>query len=77
MMLRSYEAKNQASTVGCWKHLTPEAYRVRVAELIHQIEATAAAKRAKKGVEPLGSEKILAQDPETRREPARLRGGKA
>jgi hypothetical protein len=30
-----------------------------VAELIHQIEATAAAERAKRGVEPLGVEKVL------------------
>jgi hypothetical protein len=42
--------------------------RARVAELIQQIEATAAAERAKKGVEPLGVEKILAQEPETRPE---------
>jgi hypothetical protein len=39
-----------------------------VAELIHQIEETAAAERAKKGVEPLGVEKILEQSPETRPE---------
>ena len=56
------------SQLPCWKHLTPEAYRARVAELIHQIEETAAAERAKKGVEPLGAEKILAQDPESRPE---------
>ena len=56
------------SQLPCWKHLTPEAYRARVAELIHQIEVTAAAERAKKGVEPLGVETILAQDPETRPE---------
>jgi hypothetical protein len=56
------------SPLPCWKHLTPEVYRARVAALIHQIEATAAAERAKKGVEPLGIEKILAQDPETRPE---------
>jgi len=56
------------SPLPCWKHLTPEAYRARVAELIRQIEATAAAERAKKGVEPLGVEKILAAEPETRPE---------
>jgi hypothetical protein len=56
------------SQLPCWKHLTPETYRARVAKLIHQIEATAAAERAKRGVEPLGVEKILAQDPETRPE---------
>ena len=56
------------SPLPCWRHLTPEAYRARVAELIHQIEETAAAERAKKGVEPLGVKKILEQDPETRPE---------
>jgi hypothetical protein len=56
------------SQLSCWKHLTPEAYRARVADLIRHIEATAAAERARKGVEPLGVEKILAQDPETRPE---------
>jgi hypothetical protein len=56
------------SQFPCWRHLTPEVYRARVADLIHQIEATAAAERAKKGVEPLGAEMILAQDPEARPE---------
>ena len=56
------------SPLPCWRHLTPKAYRARVAELINQIEATAAAERAKKGVEPLGAEKILEQAPETRPE---------
>ncbi len=56
------------SQLPCWKHLMPEAYRSRVAELIRGIETTAAAERAKKGIEPLGVEKILAQDPETRPE---------
>jgi len=56
------------SPLPCWNHLTPEAYRARVAALVGQIEATAAAERARKGVEPLGVEKILAQDPETRPE---------
>jgi hypothetical protein len=39
-----------------------------VAGLVNQSEATAAAERAKKGVEPLGVEKTLVQDPETRPE---------
>jgi hypothetical protein len=57
------------SQLPCWRHLTPEAYRTRVAGLVGQIEATAAAERTtKKDVEPLGVEKILAQDPETRPE---------
>ena len=56
------------SQLPCWRHLVPEAYRARVGELIDQIEATAAAERAKKEVEPLGVKKILEQDPETRPE---------
>jgi hypothetical protein len=56
------------SPLPCWKHLTPEAYRARVVDLIQQIETTAAIERAKKRVEPLGTEKILAQDPESRPE---------
>ncbi len=56
------------SPLPCWRHLTPETYRARVTELIHQIEATAATERAKRGVEPLGVEKILEQDPEARPE---------
>jgi len=54
------------SQLPCWQHMTPEAYRDRVIELIHQIEAAAAAERAKTQVEPLGAEKILAQQPEAR-----------
>jgi len=56
------------SPLPCWKHLTPEAYRIRVAELIHQIEETAATERVRKGLEPLGVEKILEENPETRPE---------
>jgi len=56
------------SQLPCWKHLTPEVYRARVADLVRQIEATAAIERAKRNVEPLGAEKVLEQDPETRPE---------
>lgn len=48
--------------------LPSEAYRARVADLIHQIEEAAAAERTKTGAEPLGVEQILAQAPETRPE---------
>ena len=56
------------SQLPCWKHLSPEAYRARVADLVGQIEATATSERLKRGVEPLGVEKVLAQNPETRPE---------
>jgi hypothetical protein len=47
----------------CWEHLSAEAYRARVAELIGQIEADAAAKREQTGIEPLSRERILRQHP--------------
>ena len=42
--------------------------RAEVSSKRKEPEATAAAERAKKGMEPLGAEKILAQEPETRPE---------
>ena len=56
------------SQLPCWKHLSPEVYRARVAELVREIEETAAAERKKEGIEPLGVEQIYAQEPETRPE---------
>ncbi len=62
------------SQLPCWKRLTPEAYRTRIA-VIRQIEATAASERTKRGVEPLGVEKILAQDPGTSSRPPTTKKG--
>jgi hypothetical protein len=56
------------SSLPCWKHLPPEKYRARIADLVRQIEDAAAGEREKKGVDPLGAEQILAQEPETRPE---------
>jgi REP element-mobilizing transposase RayT len=56
------------SPLPCWKHLTPEDYHARVADLVRGIEEAAASERKKRDVEPLGAEQILAQDPETRPE---------
>ena len=56
------------SPLPCWKHLPPEKHRARIADLVRQIEVAAADEREKKGVDPLGAEQILAQDPETRPE---------
>jgi Transposase and inactivated derivatives len=50
----------------CWSHLAPEAYRLRIAELVRQIEQSAAAARQDSGMEPLGADGVRAQDPETR-----------
>ena len=41
-------------------------YRERIAELVEEIEAEARADREARGVEPLGVEAILRQDPHTR-----------
>ncbi len=57
------------SQLPCWKHLSPESYRARLSALVREIEETAAAERKKKGIEPLGTEKVQAQKPDTRPEP--------
>jgi hypothetical protein len=50
----------------CWKHLSPEAYRGRVAKMGLEIEEEAAATRKGTGAQPFGAAKILAQHPWTR-----------
>jgi hypothetical protein len=47
------------------KHLSTEDYQKRIADLVHQIEAEAAAKRAAAGTEPMGHDAILRQSPTT------------
>jgi REP element-mobilizing transposase RayT len=54
------------SQLPCWADLTPEQYRERIAELVEEIEAEARADREARGIEPLGVEAILKQDPHTR-----------
>jgi hypothetical protein len=55
----------------CWKSVSPEEYRRRVANLIDQIVAEAKADRERLGIEPLGREAVLRQNPLTR--PNRLK----
>ena len=50
----------------CWRHLTSEAYRRRVTELVEEIERDAAIERKRTGIQPLGCRAILAQDPHHR-----------
>ena len=50
----------------CWMDLSPEQYQERVADLVEEIEAEARVERERKGLEPLGVEAILKQDPHTR-----------
>ena len=47
----------------CWKHLTEEQRRVRVAALVEDIEIEVAARRKRTGAKPLGVAAVLAQDP--------------
>lgn len=49
----------------CWKDLSPESYRARIASLIQQIEEDAAALREASGRQPLGADAIQRQDPRT------------
>jgi hypothetical protein len=50
----------------CWKHLSPEAYRQRVANLAREIEEEAAETRKRTGAQSLGRKTVLAQDPLSR-----------
>ncbi len=54
------------SPLPCWKHLSEEVYRERVAELIRQIEQDAAVQRQEAGIPLLGADGVKAQNPETR-----------
>jgi hypothetical protein len=56
----------ELSPLPCWAHLSPEAYRERVAELVVEIEQEAAAALAPTGRQPLGVAGILRQNPQTR-----------
>ena len=53
------------SQLPCWRHLSPEAYRERIAELVQEIDADAAAERKRTGRAPLGAAAILRQHPHT------------
>jgi hypothetical protein len=54
------------SAIPCWRHLSPEQYQERLAELVGEIESEAAAEREQTGREPLGTEAVLKQSPHTR-----------
>ncbi|HTG32671.1 MAG TPA: transposase [Thermoanaerobaculia bacterium] len=59
------------SLLPCWKNLSPEAHRQRVANMAAEIEEDAAAARKRTGTEPFGVAAILAQAPTSR--PKRLK----
>ena len=47
----------------CWRHLTEEQRRTRVAALVEDIESEATARRKRTGIKPLGVTAVLAQNP--------------
>jgi hypothetical protein len=47
----------------CWKALTTEQYRARIASMVEEIEVEAAAERKRTGCRPPGREAILLQNP--------------
>ncbi|NJL26484.1 MAG: hypothetical protein HC897_00730 [Thermoanaerobaculia bacterium] len=51
------------SPLPCWRHLSPEAYRHRIADLVRQIEADAERKQRLGGWEPQGADGVKAQNP--------------
>jgi REP element-mobilizing transposase RayT len=65
----------EIAPLPCWKHLTPEKRQQLAATMVAEIEAEAAERRERTGIQPLGPAAILAQNPEsrplkTRRSPA-------
>ncbi len=47
----------------CWRHLDPEEYRARVAELVAQVVAEAAIEREVSGTAVMGAARVIAQHP--------------
>jgi len=56
----------ELSPLPCWKHLTPEQRQRLAATMVSEIEAEAAERRERTGVQALGPAAILAQSPESR-----------
>ena len=54
------------SPLPCWKHLSGKKYRAKVADLVREIEESAAAAREESQIPPLGPDGVRAQNPETR-----------
>jgi len=67
----------QLTPLPCWKDLSPELRRQRIAELVRECDAEAAERRAKTGRPPIGPAAVLQQQPHatpmtTKRSPAPL-----
>jgi hypothetical protein len=60
------EEELKLSQLPCWEDLPPEQYQERIAELVEEIESEARADREARGIEALGVEAILRQEPHAR-----------
>ena len=58
----------ELSPLPCWRHLSAEQLKIRIAGLLRDIEAEAAAERKATGQEVLGAEAVLQVDPQHRPE---------
>ena len=56
-----YELK--LAPLPCWAQLPPATIRKQVAQMVAEIEAEAAARRAELGIEPIGMDRIRNQNP--------------
>jgi putative transposase len=56
----------ELAPLPCWRHLTPERLRHRIAELVEEIEAEALARHRREGTCALGVVGVLRQDPHDR-----------
>ena len=56
----------ELAPLPCWRHLPPETLRRRVADLVAEIEAEAAARHRREGTSPLGVAGVQRQDPHDR-----------
>jgi hypothetical protein len=54
------------SPLPCWEHLSPEKQKQRVAEVVEEIEAEAAAERERTGITPPGPAVLRKQNPHDR-----------
>ena len=56
----------ELAPLPCWRHLSPEKLRQRIADLVEDIEAEALAKHRREGDCALGAAGVLRQDPHDR-----------
>ena len=62
------EVTVQLSPLPCWKHLSSDQRKTRIASLVQEIQAEAAAARRATGSEVLGAEAVMSEDPHHRPE---------